>query len=1072
MTAAVRRRSLVGGVGARHCAECGHRASERARFCERCGSALTATAEPLRAPQSLETRILREHTSIEGERKQVTVMYTDIVGSMQLTHALDEERWGVLLDRFLAVAARAVHAFEGTVNQFTGDGLLAVFGAPLAHEDHAQRACRAVLQLQRDVQALAEEVAERDGVTFAIRCGMNSGEVVVGEIGDDVHMDFVPIGITTSLGKRIESLAPEGSAAMSASTAALVEGDFVLHELGEFEVKGAPDRQRVFELVGPRPEHRSRLTALAEARGLSPFVGRDTESAVLQGALDRALAGDGQAIGILGDAGVGKSRLVHEFTATCAARGAIVTRTACVAHGREVPFLPMLALYRHYFRVSDRDPPEVARQQIAATVLALDGTSAADVPVLFEFLGVPDPGRTADPLEPAERLARLRAHAIDTIRARSRRRPAVILVEDVHWIDEASATLLEGFVEAARDTRTLVIATYRPEHPPAWPTQAPHREIRLEPLDPISTDDLLNGLLGDDRSLDGLAVRIGARTGGNPFFIEETVQALAEDGLLMGKRAAYRLTAPLEELALPPTVHAGLAARIDRLPAPAKTLLQRMSVVGTSVPAELLGEVAPLGSRELVDAVGVLARAQMILVADTPEGREHVFKHPLTREVAYTSQLSEPRARAHAAVADAIERVHPNGLDERAALIAQHREAAGDPLAAARWYARAAEWAATTSLAAGLRHWYRVRDLTGTLEASAERDDLARRAHLGVLSMAWRLGLPPDETAVAHAGSRAGLLADLFLAGTHLHGGREREGLELFRVTRHGAIDRGDKALGVTASCGVSYAAWIAGQLGEAMQVTELALASAGEDAALGAGLAFVCPLAHVHVDRGRSLGYRGDLNGSRQAFARAIALACEAGDPETEAAAYANRAHVHADLGQHDAALEDATRGREIGERAGNVVHVVACEVPGAMAHMGLGRPAEALAAATATLATIREVRLGLYYEPALLATIARARLAAGEHALARSAAEEAVALMTARGLRTCALQAPLALAEVLRATEGTKAAPRIGAVLEEALAIARPSGAPVFEEQIARALADRGSTAGTAWGMPSASC
>lgn len=1038
VTAGARRRSLGGGehcVGARHCAECGHRASERARFCERCGDALTATAEPLRAPSALEARILGERTSIEGERKQVTVMYTDIVGSMQLTHALDEERWGVLLDRFLAIAARAVHAYEGTVNQFTGDGLLAVFGAPLAHEDHAHRACLAVLRLQREVQALADEIADRDGVTFAIRCGMNSGEVVVGEIGDDVHMDFVPIGITTSLGKRIESLAPEGSAAMSATTAALVEGDFVVHELGEFEVKGAPGRQRVFELVRPRSVHRSRLTAVAETRGLSPFVGRDTESAVLGAALERMLAGDGQAIGILGDAGVGKSRLVHEFTAACAARGLLVMQASCAAHGRDVPFLPMLDLDRQ------------------------------------NELGLLEPAPVGDRLDPVARLARLRAHAIATIRARSRRRPAVILVEDVHWIDEASATLLEGFVEATRGTRTLVLATYRPERPPAWPGESPHAEVRLEPLDPVATDDLLSGLLGADRSLDGLAVRIGSRTGGNPFFIEETVQALAEDGRLTGTRARYRLVAPLEDLALPPTVHAGLAARIDRLPPPAKALLQRMSVVGTHVPADLLGAISPLGARELAAAIDVLARAQLVLVQDTPEGREHVFKHPLTREVAYASQLSEPQARAHAAVADAIERIHPDGLDERAALLARHHEAAGDPLGAARWHARAADWSSTTSLAAGLRHWQRVREITGTLEATAERDDLARRAHLGVLSMAWRLGLPPDERAVAHAGSRAGLLADLFLAGGHMHGGREHDGLELFRTTHRTAIGRGDRALGVTASCGVSYAAWIAGHLGEALEVTGSALAAAGDDPTLGSGLAFGCPLAHVYGDHGRSLGYGGDRDGSQGAFARAIALAQEADDPETEAAAYANRAHLHADLGEHEAALADAALGRALGERAGNVVHVAACDVPGAMAHAGLGRHAEALAGATEALATIREVGVGLYFEPALLATIARARLASGEPALARDAAEQAVAIMTARGLRTCALQAPLALAEVLRATEGEAAEPRIVPVLERALDVARSSGARILEVRIQHALAAAAGTIGALCRTASAS-
>ena len=253
-------------MGPRHCANCGKGASKGARFCERCGTALTASAEPLRAPSVLEAKILNARSGIEGERKQVTVMYTDIVGSMALTRSLDTERYGYVLDRFLAIAAAAVHKFEGTVNQFTGDGLLAVFGAPLAHEDHAQRACLAVLELQSAVSEMAAELARSDGVDFGVRCGVNSGEVVVGAIGDDVHMDFVPIGHTTALGKRIESQAPVGSTAISATTAALIEGEFELRDLGEFEVKGLDEPQRVLELVGLGAA-RTRLEAAAVTRG-------------------------------------------------------------------------------------------------------------------------------------------------------------------------------------------------------------------------------------------------------------------------------------------------------------------------------------------------------------------------------------------------------------------------------------------------------------------------------------------------------------------------------------------------------------------------------------------------------------------------------------------------------------------------------------------------------------------------------------------------------------------------------------------------------------------------------------
>ena len=432
-------------MGSRRCTDCGHAASDRARFCEQCGSALVPGATPLRAPSALEAKIRTERTAIEGERKQVTVMYTDIVGSMELTRALNSERWAFVLDRFLAIAAGAVHSFEGTVNQFTGDGLLAVFGAPLAHEDHARRACLAALELQREVVVLAEEVARSDGVAFSIRCGLNSGEVVVGAIGDDVHMDFVPVGNTTALGRRIEELAQVGSTAIGASTAALVEGEFELRDLGEFAVKGGQSPQRLFELVGRGPAQ-TRLQAVAVTRGLSRFVGRRAEWAALESALERALAGKGLAVGVVGDPGVGKSRLVHEFVADCVARGLAVGSAGGVAHGRYVPFLPVLALFRDYFGIDERDPPEIVRERVRETMSALDPVFAADLPELFEFLGVADAARPLEMSDPVARRRRLLDVSIGALAALSRREGSVLVLEDLHWIDDAS----DAFLEAAR----------------------------------------------------------------------------------------------------------------------------------------------------------------------------------------------------------------------------------------------------------------------------------------------------------------------------------------------------------------------------------------------------------------------------------------------------------------------------------------------------------------------------------------------------------------------------------------------------------------------------------------------
>jgi class 3 adenylate cyclase/tetratricopeptide (TPR) repeat protein len=1008
----------------------------------------------LRATSALEAKIIDQRQTIEGERKPVTVMYTDIVGSVELTRSLGAERWGVVLDRFLAIAAGAVHRLEGTVNQFTGDGLLAVFGAPLAHEDHARRACLAVLELHRGVAGLAAELARRDGVEFAIRCGLNSGEVVVGLIGDDLHLDFVPIGNTTALGKRIESLAPVGSTAIGASTAALVEGEFELRDLGEFELKGADGRHRLLELVGPGPA-RTRFAAAAARRGLSRFVGRAPERAELEAVLERTLAGDGTAVGIVGEPGVGKTRLVHEFVAGCAERGLTVNSAGGVAHGRHASFLPVLALYRDHFGIGDLDAPEVARERIATTMLALDPAFASDLPVLFEFLGVPDPDRPVATSDPEARRRRLLEVATRGIKARSRREAAVLVAEDLHWVDDASGAFLARLAEAVVGTRILLLCTYRPEYHPPWMNDGPHVEVSLGPLDAPATGDLLGDLLGGHRSLDGLAALIERRAGGNPFFIEEIVQALAENGHITGPPGAYRLGAGLDGVVLPPSVHVGLAARLDRLPPREKILVQTMSVIGTEVPGPLLREVCGLDEDQLAEALESLGRAQLV-IPDGGEGRgDYAFRHPLTQEVAYRSLLSERRASAHRKVAMGIERIHPDGLDERAAILAHHYAASGDRLDAARWHARAAAWVELTSPADAMHHWRLVRHFTAGL-AVPEGEELAADARVGLLGMAWRLGMIPEEAAELRAEGRPAEVErfrlDLNYAATLMHGGREREGLDLFRDVEGRAVAAGDPDLVLTPACGVSYASWVAGTLTEAVAVIDNALRLSAGNPTAGAGLAFVCPHAHAVGHRAQALGYMGELEEARRDFDRAIELARRHGDREVESYRHANLALLEATTGEAEAALRHAALGLEIADRARNTVAVVALSTARAAALAGSGLFAEALREAEAVLVTIRQQAMGLYFEPMLLATTARAALALDRPGQAVAAAEEAFDIMERRGLTTCALPAPIALAEVLLASQGAAAVERVEAVLSHAAQTARQSRARVFEPEILR--------------------
>ena len=520
-----------------------------------------------------------------------------------------------------------------------------------------------------------------------------------------------------------------------------------------------------------------------------------------------------------------------------------------------------------------------------------------------------------------------------------------------------------------------------------------------------------------------------------------------------------------------------LAARIDRLPSREKALVQTMSVIGREVPAALLSEVSDLGAGQLAEAVVGLAGAELVIPEGSDDDREYVFKHPLTQEVAYGSQLSERRARAHEAVAAAIERTYPAGLDERAALLAHHCEAAGQELAAAGWHARAGAWAELTSPADGMRHWQRVRALSGELEASPEVAELATKARIGILGLAWRLGMSPEETAAIHAEgqertaaelasapttdevdpeSRERMLLDFNYLGTRGFAGHEREGVEGSRKLNREALASGDPVLALTMPLGLAYFGWVAGSLAEAVEACDRGLAVAGDDPTLAAGIIFTTPLALLYATRGLCAGYMGDLDRAQSDHERGIELAREYDDPEAACYAHLWRSHLAIDIGATAAATEDAFRSYEIAQRIGEQILTLRASLTAvAAAELAGGHPEAALERAEQGLALIREGRTGLDYEAMLLALIARAKLALDQPDAALAAAEEAVEIMDTRGLTVAALRAPIALAQVLLATQGVAAGERVEAVLGRAMEVARESGARVFEPQIHRELA-----------------
>jgi class 3 adenylate cyclase/tetratricopeptide (TPR) repeat protein len=615
-------------------------------------------------------KILTTRGALEGERKQVTVLFADLKGSMELLADRDPEDARQLLDPVLERMMAAVHRFEGTVNQVMGDGIMALFGAPIAHEDHAVRACYAALSMQDTIRRYQEEVRRTRGVEVHIRVGLNSGEVVVRAIGNDLHMDYTAVGQTTHLAARMEQLATPGTIRLTAATLRLVEGLVRVNALGPIPIKGMTAPVEVFELVGASAL-RHRLQAAA-VRGLTRFVGREAELAALRQALGQAGAGHGQVVAIVGEAGVGKSRLVYECVHAHETQGWRVLESTSVSYGKATPYFPVVDLLKRYTHVEDADEPRTVRAKVTGQVLTLDETLREMLPALLWLLDVlPDdsPFRT---LEPPQRRQRTLEALKRVMLRESQVQPLLLVFEDLHWIDTETQALLDSLVESLPTARLLLLVNYRPEYQHGWGSKTYYTQLRLDPLPPANAEELLAAVLGQETRLASLKEFLITRTEGNPFFLEESVRALVETGVLVGAPGAYHLAQPLASLQMPATVQAVLAARIDRLPFEEKRLFQTAAVIGTEVPFTLLQAVVELPEAELRRGLGHLQAAEFLYETSLFPELAYTFKHALTHEVAYGSLLHERRRALHADIVEASERLYADRLTEQAARLAQH----------------------------------------------------------------------------------------------------------------------------------------------------------------------------------------------------------------------------------------------------------------------------------------------------------------------------------------------------------------------------------------------------------------
>ena len=645
------------------CSGCGTTNAARHKFCKKCGAPLKGSGRDDAAghahtpatyvPRHLAEKILTSRSALEGERKQVTVLFADLKGSMELLADRDPEDARKLLDPVLARMMEAVHRYEGTVNQVMGDGIMALFGAPLAHEDHAVRACYAALDMQASMRRYTEEVRRTHGIEIQIRVGLNSGDVVVRAIGGDLRMDYSAVGQTTHLAARMEQLATPGSIRLTAGTLRLAEGYVSVKPLGPVPVRGLEAPVDVYEILGAGPR-RSRLHAAA-ARGLSRFVGRDGELEQLHRALGLAAAGQGQVVALVGEAGLGKSRLVWEVTHSYRTHGWRIVESRSVSYGKATPYLPVVDLLKAYFGIQERDEDRTIREKIVGKLLALDRTLDATLPIFLGLLDVDVDDPEWQHLDPAERRRRTLDAVKRLLFLESRVQPVLVVFEDLHWIDAETQALLDRLVDGIPTARMLLLVNYRPEYRHDWGPKTYYTQIRLDPLSADSADELLRTLLRADAARAPVARTVVALSEGNPFFLEECVQTLVETGVLVGERGAYRLQRDVPLPQVPATVQALLAARIDRLPPEEKRLLQCAAVVGKDVPVRLLRSIADVPDASVERGLAYLQAAEFLYETNVGGDAEYTFKHALTHEVAYGSLLHDHRRALHARILAVLE---------------------------------------------------------------------------------------------------------------------------------------------------------------------------------------------------------------------------------------------------------------------------------------------------------------------------------------------------------------------------------------------------------------------------------
>jgi len=1018
------------------CNLCGTANRPDSRFCGHCGQQFDISAPSLNSNQ-----LLRKLTVSGGEYKRLTVMFADIQNSTGLIASMDPESAMNRIQPVLDAMREAVHRYDGLVNKVQGDGVMALFGAPHPHEDHAVRGCLAALAMHAAVPRLGDP-------DLQIRVGLHTGEVVVQAVNNSLYQTYDAAGVAVHLASRLEHIAEAGQTLISGSTFAESKQFIEAKSLGLQTVRGISEPTEVFVVTGARPAPASER--FRSGPRSSRLAGRKDELATLESELANARQGDKHVtnvIGVVGDAGLGKSRLCFEFAEACRRQGVQVLETRVLSHGRATPFQPVLELFRNAFNIQQRDSLEVSRQRVIDQLRAR-GDFSDSLPLLLDFLGLHDPGFPASKQDPAVRKHRLLAFVRQFIHARPRDETVLVLVEDLHWIDQASEEFVEALVDAVVGTKTLLVLNFRPGYVAPWMQRSHYRLVSLGPLVGADLSALLSALLGDDPSLALLSRNIAERAQGNPFFLEELVKSLAERGDFEGERGAYRLKAGVDAIPLPPTVQAVLSARIDRLVDSSKQILQTAAVIGREVPLVILERVSNLTPDKTAEALGQLRRAELLYELPPFSQGVHAFRHPLIQEVAYQSLLQGRRRELHGAVARALTAEYADRVDEYSALIAFHLERADEPLPAAQSHARAAMWIGAKDPAQALRSWMKVRELVSNQPSSEQVDWLRMAASGQIVNFGWREGLPAEEGRLYFEEARdLALAANNMRANAMMHAGFGRllavrgsadeyvakvmEGIELAKQAE-------DPSLEVMLTAGLCHALRLSGRLTEALEVNIKATNRAHEvNRHHRTVLGFEIEPWLTSL-RGQLLVMLGHGDDARSFLDRVIQMdpaQINVADHLVPSISYVDLAWIQQDIRLAELHSE---RALSMALRSGSPYLQAYAMASRGLAHIVAGRPGSAIEDLTAAIDAARRRKAGLEYEPRMLADLANAYRLNGDLDAALRTADEAIEAASARNTRIAECLARIARAKTLLASSGNREGVqdelgRIKALIEE---------------------------------------